>query len=141
MAPLPENAQSSVLGRRALVAFNRLGDLMIPGGEGFPSFSETGCIAHIDDMMPHAPQDDVKSLNLLLTVLGYCPTFILRGIVWTTDRGRDWPEPVGTLVRMLDTGLRSVVVSLYFSGKSGGGFQGATPLDLIDYHLTTIRPE
>lgn len=139
MAPLPDNAQSAVLSRRALAAFNRLGDIMIPGGDGFPSFSETGCIVHIDDLVPHAPREDVKSLNGLLIALSFCPDFALRAIVWVTDRGRGWPEPLGTLVRMLDTGLRSVVVSLYFSGKTGPGHTGPTPIDLIDYHLNTIR--
>jgi hypothetical protein len=50
-------------------------------------------------------------------------------------------EPVGTLLRLLDMGTRSVAISLYYSGRAGKDYQGKTPLQLMDFHLCAVRPK
>lgn len=131
---------SKVLGPAEINAFNRIGDLMIPGNGEFPSFSELGCVEHIDDVVAYAPQEDIKDLAGVLRILNACPTFVLRFVVMLTSNSSRLPGPVGALLRLLDMGLRSVVVTLYYSGKSGKEYHGKTPLELIGYELNIVRP-
>ena len=130
---------SEYMGHKELTVFNRLGDLMMPAYEEFPAFSELGCIAHIDGVVGHAPEEDIAQLRGFLKILYIMPTFVLRLVIWLTESADKWPEPIGTNLRLLDMGLRSVVVSLYYSGKSGEGFTGKTPLELMEYELSAVR--
>jgi hypothetical protein len=136
--PLPPNATSQVLGRKELIVFNRFGDLMFQRYDDYPGFSELGCIAHIDDVILHAPQEDMKDLSTLLKILYFCPTFVLRFILWLTQRPEKFPPGIAVILRMLDTGLRSVVLTLYFSGKSGEGYSGKTPVEVIDFSVNAV---
>ena len=140
MAPLPPTAHSRLLGRRALIAFNRLGDLMLPRHKEFPSFSETGCIQFVDDIVLYAPAEDVKSLAALLTILSFCPDMLLKVLVGLTQRGQQLKGPAGPILRLLDMGIRSVVVTLYFSGKTAPSYNGKTPLELTGYAPRSLRP-
>lgn len=51
---------STILNNRAIRAMERIGDIMIPKNGDFPSFSETGSIEHIDDLVAYAPEEDIK---------------------------------------------------------------------------------
>ena len=46
---------SLYLSQFELCGLNKVGDLVVPGGYGFPSFSETGCVNHVDDVMAATP--------------------------------------------------------------------------------------
>ena len=137
MAALPANAQSKIFTAKQLLVLNRLGDIMFPAYDDFPSFSTLGCIEHVDDIAAYLHPQDAEDMGGLLNVFAVCPTVILRFVVWVTQVGQQWPA-VGGLVRMLDIGLRSIILTLYFSGKGAGEYTGKTPLELIDYHVTDI---
>lgn len=130
---------SKYLGERAVRAFDRIGEIMMPRHDGYPSFSELGCIDHIDDIMEHVGADDRGALNLLLTLLSFFPDFLLSGFIALVEKGAGWPGAAGGFFRQLKTGLKSVVVTLYFSGKTGASYKGPTPLDVIDYHVNPVR--
>jgi len=130
---------SKYLSARSVRAFERIGDIMMPRDADMPSFAELGCIAHIDDIMEHAPSEDLGALNALLWVLSFLPTPLLRGFVALVKKGLTLPGGASGIFRQLDTGLRSVVVTLYFSGKTGPAYSGPTPLDVIDYHVNPVR--
>jgi len=130
---------SEFMGHKELIVFNRIGDLMIPAYEEFPTFSAIGCIAHIDGVVRHAPAEDIAQLRGLLKLLYFMPTFVLRFIIWLTKSADKWPEPIGTNLRLLDMGLRSIVVTLYYSGKVGEDYSGKSPLELMGYELNTVR--
>lgn len=140
MATLPPNTESNVLSRRALIGLNRIGDVMLPRHGKYPSFSELGCIQHVDLVVANAPKDDVASLNTLLAILSVTPRFALRMLVWMTQHP-DKFGPLASLLRLLDLGMRSVIVSLYYSGKHGANYSGPTPIDLMEYRLNIIKPE
>lgn len=137
MAALPTDAQSTIFSDKQLLALNRLGDLMFPAYDEYPSFSMLGCISHVDDIAVNLHPQDVQDLGTLLNILAISPTFVLRFVVWVTQSGKQWPG-VGSLVRMLDMGLRSIILTLYFSGKGAASYSGKTPLELIDYSVTDI---
>ena len=130
---------SNYLSTRSVRTFERIGDIMMPRDADMPSFGELGCIAHVDDIMEHVLPDDLAPLNILLLVLSFFPTPLLRGFVAMVQRGTTWPGALGGFFRQLNTGLGSVVITLYFSGKAGPEYSGPTPLDLIDYHVNPVR--
>jgi len=140
MAPLPQNARSERLSRKALAAFNRIGDIMLPRHGDYPSFSELGCIQHVDDVVLYAPEDDVHELGTFLTVLYFCPDSILRFVVWLTQNAGRFPRPLAAFFRLLDMGLRSVVITLYYAGKASDEYTGKTPIELIGYRVNPVRP-
>ena len=131
---------SRILGPAEVNAFNRIGDLMLPRNGDLPSFSELGCVEHIDDVIAHAPPEDIKDLAAVLRVLNLCPTFMLKLLLKLITVADRFPAPLAALLRLLDMGLRSVCVTLYYSGKSGSGYTGKTPLELMGYELNCIRP-
>ena len=47
---------------------------------------------------------------------------------------------IDRLLRLLDMGIRSVIVTLYFSGKTAPGFTGKSPLQLTGYETTALMP-
>lgn len=130
---------SKYISERAVIGMENVGEVMMPRDGDFPSFKELGVIVHIDEILEHAPPDDRNALGLLLALLSFFPMPLLRGFVGLIEKGATWGPPVGGLIRQIEVGLRSIVVTLYFSGKSGRGYAGKTPLDVIDYHVTPVR--
>ena len=139
MRPLPKNAKSNVLDRNHLIALNRIGDILLPRNGEHPSFSEVGCIQHVDLLVAYAPEEDMKDLRGLLAVLRWLPGPLLRCIVWVSQNGHTWPEPLGTLCRKLDIAFRSILLGLYYSGKCADEYTGKTPLEVIGFETSAIH--
>ncbi|MBI2421387.1 MAG: hypothetical protein HYV27_01065 [Candidatus Hydrogenedentes bacterium] len=130
---------SRLLNENAVKTLNRFGDILFPRNGEYPSFSELGCAEHVDDIAAHAPAEDIALLGSFMATLRFAPGFVLRGIVWATQNADRFPEPIGTNLRLLDMGIRSLTVTLYYSGKKGAHYTGPTPLNVIDFHLTIVR--
>ncbi len=106
---------SKHMGARAIAAINRIGDRMIPGGERFPAFSDSGCVRHIDRLADYMPEPDRGDLRLLLTLLSFLPGFALGGFLNLLEKSSGVPDWLGGgLLRMIRLGLRGVVMSLYY---------------------------
>lgn len=129
---------SKILSKPALNAISRIGDIIIPHSEDFPSFSEAGGLEHIDDIMNYTPADDAKDLNLVLSILSFLPTFMLKALVKSMLNSNTKTGPVSVILRQLDMGLRGIVFSCYYSGKTGSNFKGKNPLDIIEYKITRL---
>ncbi|CAN5448444.1 hypothetical protein BH09BAC1_BH09BAC1_02460 [soil metagenome] len=129
---------SQYFSNRALIGLNRMGDVIIPRNGEFPSFSEFGGIQHIDDLAAHAPAGDIKDLGLLLAVLSFMPTFVLRWIVGKMEDSMESHGPLGFIFRQLDYGLRGIVFSCYYSEKPTA-YVGQTPLHVIGFHTTRVE--
>ncbi len=129
---------SRVLSSRACRTLERIGDLMVPAVEGFPSFSELGCIEQVDTIIVNAPPDDAKSLNLLLTLLSFAPTGVLRFLVRNMAHPDGWPDAIATVFRLMDMGIRGVIMGLYYSGARGKDFRGKTPEEVMEFELNRV---
>ena len=88
------NNQSNYMSNAALKTVNRIGDILCPGNDEFPSYSETGCIQHIDKILATVPEADMKDLNLLLTILSIKPKFVLRWLVRNMCRAHEINGPI-----------------------------------------------
>jgi len=129
---------SRIFGPNHLKALNRIGAIMLPRTDEFPAFDELGCIEHIDMIAEHAPKEDIESLKGVLAILAMLPTFMLKGFLAVLRWGQNAFEPLGSLFRLLDTGLRSIIITLYYSGKHGKNYTGPTPLDLIGFEVNAV---
>lgn len=108
---------SEYLSPRELRGLCRVGDLMIPSGYGLPGFSESGCVAHIDELMAATPAADVRDFKLLMRVISVTPKGVLRWLLHWISRLDRMPAPLSSLFRLLHLGLGGVIFSLYYSGK------------------------
>jgi len=131
--------RSNILSERELSSIERLGDLMLPQTEDFPSFTQLGCIEHIDDVLSYAPEAEMNDLKLLLKVLSVTPDTALKGILKLMGDNQALPEAVASTFRLMDTGLRGIIFTLYYSGKTGKNYQGKTPLQIIGYEIKRIE--
>jgi hypothetical protein len=129
---------SQYLNKAALKAINRLGDLMLPQNGEFPSFSELGCVEHIDDVVGYAPAGDIKDLNLVLSGLAYMPDSVLKATISQMKASHNKSYAVAPLLRQMDFGLRGIIHTLYYSGKSGSHYNGKTPVDIIGYSIKRV---
>jgi hypothetical protein len=130
--------KSDCFSHLALNAFNRVGDILIPPGDGFPSFSEYGAAEHLDRAAAFAPQDDIKQLNLLMSVLAFAPRFFLRFLVKQAVASHQSKAPWAPALRKLYYGWWGLIFGAYYSGRPGKEFQGADPTELIQFRLNRV---
>lgn len=130
---------SKYLSNSALKAINRIGDLMIPRNGEFPSFSEVGGLQYIDDLVSYAPPADIKDLNLLLTILSFMPTFVLKWVLGKMETAMENTGPLGSIFRLLDIGLRGLIFSCYYTEKIPDSYKGKKPLEIIGFELTRVE--
>ncbi len=129
---------SSYLSIRALAGLNKVGDVVLPGeaqADGLPRFSDTGCIAYVDEVMAATAEDDVKALNLLLAVQSYLPAVIIRGLLKLSAWEQYAPGVLGTGLRLIGVALRGVPISLYYSNLHAPDYAGTQVHAAMDYHV------
>ncbi|MCX8103527.1 MAG: hypothetical protein N3E42_03685 [Candidatus Bipolaricaulota bacterium] len=124
---------SQFLGPRELAVLERIGDLMLPGDSEFPSFSQTGCITFIDDLLRFMNPKDRDDLRTLLKVLSFLPSPLLRAFL-KLCHGHWTPT-----LRMVELGLKGLVMSLYYSNKTAPQYTGRTPFDVIGFALRKVK--
>lgn len=113
----------------------RIGDIMIPKADDFPSFSELGAVHAIDRVMAPAHPQDIKDLGLLLTVLRFVPDFLIKIIINVAVNAHKSDSVISPLLRQLDIGLRGIVFSLYYANLKSDSYTGKTPFDVMGFEL------
>src|SRR4029077_14672193 len=103
----PEGGRMSAgLSKRQEASLERIGDIMAPKGEGFPAFSETGCVAHVDRVLAATPADDVTGLRILLAVLSFFPRGLLLWFLNLVQRDDRAPGFLAPAFRNIHLGLK-----------------------------------
>ena len=131
--------KSTYLRNSAIKGLTRIGDILIPGNDEFPSFSAFMCLDHIDDLVAYAPKDDIKDLSMVLSILSVMPRSVLKWLVNKMAVAHKKTGPSGTLFRQLNMGIRGIVFSLYYSEKPGKTYQGKNPAELIGFTLNKVQ--
>ncbi|MDZ4847125.1 MAG: hypothetical protein SH857_16450 [Chitinophagales bacterium] len=129
----------NTLSPSAKKALTRIGDILLPKNGEFPSFSETGSIAHIDELTSYAPKGDIGDLSMLLTVLSFLPDFVLNWIVNKMENAQYSDGMLSPIFRQLDFGLRGLIFSCYYSEKMGAAYKGKKPLDVIGFSIKRVE--
>lgn len=115
-------------------SLNRLGDIMCPRNGEFPSFSELDCVHHAHIVLDEIPAQDLKDLKLLLFVLWFLPAPLMRIFLACLEKMKDMNGEVGTLVRMLQFGLRGICFALYYSDLKGpNAVATKTPVNVVGF--------
>lgn len=98
----------------------KVGDVLIPGDDDLPSFSRSGAIEHADRMLDYMSESDRSGVMALLWLFRFTPRFKIRWILALTEKQRHMPEPLAGLCRMINLGLKGVVMTLYYSDLGPG---------------------
>jgi hypothetical protein len=130
--------KSTFLSLRQLDTLQRIGDFMLPGASNMPSFSETDSLSFVDEILSETPEPDVKDFAMLLSVLAFMPGSVIAWLVKLAQRADKFPGLLGGQLRLLDLGLRGVIFSLYYSGKTGAQAKSASPLQAIGFELVCL---
>lgn len=131
---------SKYLSRRALLGLNKVGDIVAPGFKNMPKFSDTGCILYVDEIMSVTKKADVDALRILLIIISIMPKFFSKFLLWIASKNENFPDILGSQFRLLDIGLRGVIISLYYSGLSAPEFKGTGVFQAIEYDVH-CKPE
>ena len=99
----------------AVKGLRKIGDAYIPGGEGFPSFSDSGVARDADRALEFIPEEDRRGLVLVLKLFAWAPRWMVRGVLQLIDDDRWFPNPLGSFFRLLKFGLKGIVYTLYYS--------------------------
>jgi hypothetical protein len=106
---------SHILSERQKSAIQKIGDCLIPGGHGFPKFSQSNAIANSDRVLSCMPKKDLEDLKMLLTVFSFLPNFFLRFFFWKLEFLWTYNLPMPGVVRLIRIGIRGLMMSLYYS--------------------------
>ncbi len=68
---------SDYLNKREIKGLAKLGDILCPKNNDFPSFSELGCIKYVDDAVGSLDPYDRNDLKLFLKIASILPKFLL----------------------------------------------------------------
>lgn len=113
----------------------KTGDILIPGDSDMPSFSRTGCAAFVDAIVESMSKKDRDGFLTLMAVFGILPGFIVHGILALTSRARGLPGVLGAPFRMLELGVKGVVMSLYYSDLHDTRYDGKPVFEIIRYDV------
>jgi hypothetical protein len=116
----------------------KLGDGMCPGDDDFPSFSACGCGEHVDEILELMNPGDLAQLKQLLTAAAAMPAAGVQQLLKAAERSPHMSDsnPLAPTLRFLRLGLRGLVLSLYYSGRTGADHTGPSPLDVIGYEVS-----
>jgi len=106
---------SKHLNATQLAGLRKVGDVLIPGDPDLPSFSRSGSIEHVDRMLDYMYESDRNGVKALLTLFRFTPRFKVRWIMALTEKQASFPEPLATVCRMINIGIKGVVMTLYYS--------------------------
>ena len=130
---------SKILSAFAIKTIYRMGDIMVPRNGEFPAYSEVKGLDYIDEILVYAPENDIADLNLLLSILSFMPTFILRWLITKMGQSHDVESGgIWIILRQLDFGIRGIVFATYYTEKTGHDFKGKKPLDTIGYSINRL---
>lgn len=93
----------------------KVGDVVIPGDEVLPRFTKSGSLDHVDRMLDHMTEFDRDGVKALFTIFRFLPGFLIAAILWVAQRDRALPGPLGAVCRMINIGIKGVVMSLYYA--------------------------
>ncbi len=121
-----------------LIGLQKAGDVILPGTDISPSFSDTGCIDHVDRLAAYLGDSDLGGLQVLLRILRYAPKWSIRLLMTACRANARFPGFAGMALRTIDIGLRGLVMTLYYSNLTGAGYRGKKIFDVVGWNAKLI---
>lgn len=104
----------------SLKGLERAGNVIIPGGEGLPSFSQTDFLRHLPRISNYMNEDDREGFKLLTTLMFFMPSPLIRLMMWFTTLHSYFPGPLAAILRQINVGVKGVLFTLYYSNLDDG---------------------
>ena len=124
----------------SLKGLAKAGDIIIPGQNGFPRFSDTDFIKHIGRMSDYMYEDDRSGFKLLMLLMGLMPSFMVRFILWVATFHNSIPGPLTPVLRQINIGVRGVIYTLYYSGLEDSKEYGEKILQQLKFDADIKTP-
>ena len=105
----------SILNPRQILAVQKMGDCLIPGGSGFPKFSQSNAVTNCDRVLGFMPKKDLEDLKMLLTVFSFFPKPLLQIFFWKLEFLWTYNLPMPGVIRLIRIGIRGLIMSLYYA--------------------------
>lgn len=118
----------------------KAGDIILPGGDGFPRFSETEFIKHFGRISHYMNPDDKAGLKFLTTVMALTPAPLVRFVLWLSTLHHFVPGVLGAPLRQINIAVRGVIFTLYYSGLEDSRGLGQEILQSLYYNSTINTP-
>ncbi len=104
-----------VLGWTEYKEIERIGDILAPGDDTLPAFSQCGFAEHADRMLLYLPEGERVRLRRFLRFTRLLPLCAVRVLLRSKALDRFLPNFAALPLRKLELGLRGLVFSLYYS--------------------------
>jgi len=127
--------------RNQMLGLLKTGDVILPGTEQSPSFSQTGCIEYIDRMAAFLSADDLTGLRILFSVFRWSPRWLIRLLMRMCAHNRSYPGFLGAGLRMLEIGLKGATMSLYYANLTHPDYQDEKVFDVIGWNPKIVLRE
>lgn len=112
----------------------KTGDVILPGTDTSPSFSDTGSICHIDRMAKFLSPDDLSGLQLLMGIFAFTPKWVITLVLKLCSQDRFLPGFPGAGLRMLEIGVKGAVFSPYYSNLTAPDYTGRKVHEIIGWN-------
>jgi hypothetical protein len=129
---------SNYLSQNQLKGLLKTGDVILPGTNKSPSFSQTGCIHYVDRMAAYLSEDDLNDLRTVLGLFRWLPSWGITVIMAMVARNQFFPGPIGAGLRMLEIGVKGAAMSLYYSNLTGSDYKGRKVFDIIGWDAKVV---
>lgn len=118
----------------------KLGDVVIPGDNELPKFSQTHLFLHADRMLKYINTDDRSGLQLLLFIFAFTPSFLIKFIIMLTELKDKVPTSFAIPLRMISTGLKGIIFTLYYAKLEDSNNLGDKIMETLDYKTSVKAP-
>lgn len=111
----------------------KTGDIVLPETSRMPSFSQTGCVEHMDRMLAYLSTDDLSGLRMVFGVLRWTPGWLIHLLLLACKHNRWFPGLIGSGLRMLEIGIKGAVLSPYYANLTSQDYAGPKVFDAIGW--------
>ncbi len=132
---------SKYFSQSQLKGLAKAGDVVLPGTATSPSFSQTGCMAHMDKMAKYLSEDDHQGLCMVLSLFRWLPKWMIAIVFRLCNNSNIFPSFLGAALRMLEIGVKGVVLSPYYANLTQPGYTGKKVHDAIGWHPKLVLRE
>ena len=106
---------SIYLSSRQLKGLGKIGSILIPNSDQFPSFSEALMNSSIDTMIQAMNKYDRAGLKFILTLFSAMPSPLIKVFIASMHRHRNTPFFPGPIIRQILLGIKGVTYTSYYT--------------------------
>lgn len=124
----------------SLKGIQKAGDIVLPGGDGFPRFSETDFIQHFGRISHYMTPEDREGFKLLTAIMGIMPSFMIHLMLVMVSHHEKVPSFIGAIFRQVNMGVKGVLFTMYYSGLDETNQERSKIFKLMKYETNINTP-